>query len=63
MEKLLYVPADEKFNASVVMAVVYKYLKGNRFWSFSEKLEGLANSQGIGSQTSSWDKVNEKYID
>jgi len=31
MEKLLYVPPTEEVNGSVVMAVIYKFLKGNKF--------------------------------
>jgi len=61
MQKLLYVEETEEINGSVVMAVIYKFLKGNKFWSFKEKMEAMAKNQGIESQITSWDKINEEY--
>lgn len=61
MEKLLYIPPTEEVNGSVVMAVIYKFLKGNKFWSFEEKMNAIAKHQDVGSQITSWDKINEKY--
>ena len=62
MGRLLYVPATEEFNTTVVMAVIYEFLKGNRFHDFAEKLQALAQHQALASQITSWDKINEKYI-
>jgi hypothetical protein len=61
MQKLLYVPATEEFNVTVVMAVIYKFLKGNKFWNFEEKINAVTKHQNIESQITSWDKINEKY--
>ena len=44
-----------------MMAVIYKFLKGNKFWAFKEKMEAMAKNQGIESQITSWDKINEEY--
>jgi len=61
MEKLLYVAPTEEINGSVVMAVIYKFLKGNKFWDFEGKMNAIAKHQNLESQITSWDKINEKY--
>jgi len=63
MNRLLYVPADDENNHSVVHAFIYKFLKGNKFWGFEEKLEQVTEHQNLKSQITSWDKINEEYND
>ena len=61
MGRLLYVPPVEGYNGFVVMAVIYQFLKGNKFFEFEKKLNSIAEHQGLSSQIMTWDKINEKY--
>jgi hypothetical protein len=63
MDRLLYVPPTDGIHECVVFAFIYKYLRGNKFWTFEDKLKEFTEHQNLESQITSWDEINEKYTD
>jgi hypothetical protein len=63
MNRLLYVAPDEEKTCSVVHAFIYKFLKGNKFWDFTSKLEQVTEYQQLKSQILSWDEIDAEYND
>lgn len=59
MRRLIYVPPTDGVHECVIFGVIYKYLKGNRFWTFDEKIKELSKEQGLDDQITTWEKINE----
>jgi len=61
MKRVIYIPPSTGIHECVVFAVVYKYLKGNKFWTFEEKIQEFSKDQGLESQITSWKEINENF--
>lgn len=59
MKRLLYVQPSDGIHECVVQGVLYKFLKGNKFWTFDEKIKQLAEEQDIENQILKWSDINE----
>ena len=58
MNRLLYVPPSDGIHECVVQAMIYKYLRGNKFWTFEEKIKEFTEHHNLKSQITSWNQIN-----
>ena len=59
MHRIIYVKPTKGVHGLVSLALLYKYLKGNKLETFEEKLKLIAKEQGIESQLTTWEVINE----
>ena len=59
MKRLLYIQPSDGIHELVVQGVLYKFLKGNKFFTFDEKIKELAKEQNVENQILTWKDVDE----
>lgn len=59
MHRLIYVKPSSGIHELVSLALLYKYLKGNKVDTFEEKIKYIAEEQNITSQIKTWEEINE----
>jgi hypothetical protein len=60
MYRVIYVEPSDGIHEFVSFAILYKYLKGNKFWTFKEKVIQFSKEQGLESQITTWEEINER---
>ena len=62
MYRLLHIkPSNKALHQSVSMVGLYKWLKGDLQFDFSEKLNNIAEEEQSDSQVFDWEDINEAY--
>lgn len=59
MHRLIYVKPSSGIHELVSLALLYKYLRGNKIETFEEKIQQIAKEQNIESQITTWEDINE----
>lgn len=63
LDRFIYIkPVDETMHGAVCFSIIYKYLKGNKFYNITKKLEEYTNEQECQYLLKTWNDVYENNL-